>query len=81
MTHGPLDYLAKAAAIWTTLTASDKRRLRFGLFPAAPMEQAARDGFTTGTALALALLRCADDEARATRRMAPLDDPDAEDRG
>lgn len=48
----------KAAELWATLTTSEKHGVRFGMFPAKPMEAAEATG-VDGHELAIALMDCA----------------------
>lgn len=49
---------AKAAEMWAAFTKNEKTAVRFGMFPAGPMQAADKEGFD-GRLLSVALMDCA----------------------
>jgi hypothetical protein len=54
----------KAAELWATFSENEKAGVRFGMFPAGPMQGAEQAG-VDGHALTVALMDCAAREPRA----------------
>lgn len=53
------EHAVKAQAIWDGMDKNERTAVRFGMFPAAKMEAASKEGYD-GRLMAVALMNCAE---------------------